>query len=168
MRSLLLAASVVVFGTCALAAEPNPLPNKFLTAQPGEWIIVGDIENPGETTRLSIIARGVEGGEDYVLLRREKFDADGNVVEKKDHRVKMKRYQERLDRINERAYRITREKIGFQDEEITVYTAEWESERIDGELKIWISPDIPVSGFFRLWSSDPDFPTYELIEYGRD
>ncbi|MDR1613289.1 MAG: hypothetical protein LBT97_10990 [Planctomycetota bacterium] len=168
MRSPLIAAGIAVLCAAGVAAEGNPLPNNLLTAQPGEWALVADVENPAEPIRISIVARGVEGGEDFVLLRREHLDAEGKVSETHDRRVKLSRYQERLDRLNQRASRVTREKMDFHDREITVYAVEWQSERTGSELKLWFSADIPVTGFVRMWSSNPEYPTHELTAYGRD
>jgi hypothetical protein len=169
MRKYMLAV-IVLFGLAGTvcAANFNLVPNALRYAKPGEWVLLQNVENPKDQVKVSIVSRECEGSEEVVVLKREEFGEDGTVADVKDRRIKMSRYQERLDKLDQRADRISREKMTIADREITVYVIEWEDTEKDREIKIWLSYDIPAGGFVRIWSSDPEFPTYELVEYGNE
>lgn len=163
-------AVIVLLGLAgaASAANFNLVPNALRYAKVGEWVLLQNVENPKDQVKVSIISRECEGSEGVVVIKREEYAEDGTVADVKERRIKMSRYQERLDKLDQRADRISREKMTIADREITVYVIEWEDTEKDREIKIWLSYDIPAGGFVRIWSSDPEFPTYELVEYGNE
>lgn len=152
----------------ASAAEYNLVPNRLASAKPGEWATLGNLSDPGELVKVSVVDKVCENGEWVVVVKREHIDAEGKVVDTKERRVRMSKYQDRLDKLDQRADRISRERMTINDRNITVYVVEWEDAENDREIKIWLSHDIPVGGFVRIWSSDPDFPTYEIVDYGTE
>ena len=166
-RTLILLAAVFCLASAGLAAEFNLVPNRLARTKAGEWVILANLSNPDEKVKISVTGVECEGAEQVVVIVRQNLDADDNAVgEGVERRVKMSGYQDRLDKLDQRAHRISREKTSFNDRDITVYVVEWEDEEEDREIKIWLSYDIPVGGFVRIWSSDPDFHTYELVDYG--
>ena len=165
-KTLVLLAAVFCLATAAMAAEFNLVPNRLSTAKVGEWVILANLSDPDEKVRISVIGRECEGSELVVVIKRENLDAEGNSLDATERRVTMSRYQERLDKLDQKAHRVSRERTSFNDRDITVYVVEWEDEEEDREIKIWLSYDIPVGGFVRIWSSDPDFHPYELVDYG--
>lgn len=169
MRKYMVAVIVLLgLATSASAANFNLVPNALRYAKVGEWVLLQNVENPKDQVKVSITSRECEGREEVVVIKREEFAEDGTAADVKERRIKMSRYQERLDKLDQRADRISREKMTIADREITIYVIEWEDTEKDREIKIWLSYDIPAGGFVRIWSSDPEFPTYELVEYGNE
>lgn len=167
-KAILLSMAFCCFAGAALAANFNLVPNRLAGAMPGEWVLLANVEETGDRVKVSVVGRECEGREKIIVVKREHMDADGNVTETKEHRVNLTRYQDRLDRLDERANRISREKMTIDERTITVYVVEWEDTENDREMKLWLSYDIPVGGVVRIWNSDPEFPTYELVEYGTE
>ncbi len=169
MRRYMLAVLFVLglAGTVS-AANFNLVPNALRYAKVGEWTLLQNVENPTDQVKISIVGRECENNEEVVILKREEYAEDGTIAETTERRIRMSRYQERLDKLDQRADRISREKMTIADKEITVWVIEWEDTEKDREIKIWLSYDIPAGGFVRIWSSDPEFPTYELVEYGTE
>ena len=166
-KTLMLLAAVFCLASASLAAEFNLVPNRLARAKAGEWVILANLSDPDEKVKISVVGVECEDAEQVVVIMRQNLDVDGNVVgEGTERRVKMSGYQERLDKLDQKAHRVSRERTSFNDRDITVYVVEWEVEEEDREIKIWLSYDIPVGGFVRIWSSDPDFHTYELVDYG--
>ena len=166
-RYMLAPISMLGFAGTVSAANFNLVPNALRYAKPGEWVLLQNVENPKDQVRVSVVSRECEGNEEVVVIKREEYAEDGTIAEVKDRRIKMSRYQERLDKLDQRADRISREKMTVGEKEITVYVIEWEDTEKDREIKIWLSYDIPAGGFVRIWSSDPECPTYDLVEYCR-
>lgn len=160
--------AVVGVAFTAQAAEYNLVPNRLSQAKAGEWVLLGNLSAPGERVKITVTDRACENGEWVVGLKREHIDEEDNVTEANDRRIKLSRYQKRIDDLDQRADRISREKMTIKDRNITVYVIEWEDVEKDREVKIWLSNDIPVGGFVRIWSSDPEFPTYEIIDFGNE
>lgn len=167
-KAVFMFSALLTLAFAASAAEFNLVPNRLAAANPGEWATLGNLSDPGELVKVSVVDKVCENGEWVLGIKREYIDAEGKVVETKDRRVRMSRYQERLDKLDQRANRISRERMTINGRDITVYVVEWEDEENDREIKIWLSHDIPVGGFVRIWSSDPDFPTYEIVDFGTE
>ncbi len=166
MRKAVFFAAALAFVSYAAAAEFNLVPNRLSVAKPGEWVILGDVADPTEKVKISVVAVTCENNEKVVVIKRETLDSEDKVLDSKERHVKLSWYLERLDRLDSRAKRISREKMLVKDRTITVYVIELEDEANDRETKLWLSNDIPVGGFVRLWSSDPERPTYELLDFG--
>lgn len=165
-KALMTFAAVFCLAAAALAAEYNLVPNRLSSAKAGEWVLLSNLSDPSEKVKISVVSRECEGNEPVVVVRRERLDAEGKAADTMERRVRLSRYQDRLDKLDQKADRISREKMTINDRLITVYVIEWEDQEKDREVKVWLSNDIPVGGFVRIWSSDPNFPTYELVDYG--
>jgi hypothetical protein len=152
--------------SAALAAEYNLVPNRLSQAKVGEWVVLGNVQEPGETVKTIVQAVECDDTGAVVVLRRETLDAEGKVTDSTERRVSLSRYQDRLDKLDQKADRISREKMLVKDSEITVYVVEWVDEESGREMKLWSSYAIPVGGFVKIWSSDPELATYEIVDFG--
>lgn len=169
MRTMLFAfiAAAAAAGA-AFPGEGRLLPYCLDDAKVGEWVVMKNISEPGETVRSAVVARGTGDDGETVTISREVTDADGGVADRKERTIRLSRYRERIAGLEEKAVRVTRERMDFKDRPITVFIVEVVDEETGREVKIWLSNDIPVSGVVRMWSSDPEFPTYELEDFGTD
>ena len=167
MRTVFLSFLVMLGLTAtSVAAEFNLVPNPLTKAKVGEWVLLSNLSVPGETVKITVVGRVCEENQQVIVLKREHIDAEGKVGETLERRVKLSSYQDRLDKLDQKADRISREKMLVKDRNITVYVIEWQDTEHDRDVKVWLSNDIPVGGFVRIWSSDPEFPTYEILDFG--
>ena len=155
-----------VLAAGASAAEGG-IPNRLNKAKVGEWVVLQDVsgEGRGERTRVSVI----KATDDAVTIRREFLDdAD---AESKEHEINFDRYNKRLSDLEAKAKQISRERLTIKDKEFMVQAVSWDGEDPEDaenrrEFKIWVSSDLPIGGIAKIWSSDPNFPASEVVDYG--
>jgi len=158
-------AAVMLCGL-TIAAE-GVIPRRLAEAKAGEWVLLRDVsgENAGETIKFTVVE--IKDGEDKVVsMRSERYGEDGTVIETKDFEFPLSKYLERTEKLEDKAKQIGRERLTVKDKEIAVTAVSWDDEEETREYKLWISEDIPVGGIVKTWSSDPDFPAAELIDFG--
>lgn len=170
---MMLSVAVLVVVSLSCAAADTALPRNLATAEVGEWTLMKDIagETRGETTRYSVVEVRGDGEDKVVVLRRERYGDDNTVVETRDLDIPVARYSQRLADLEGKAKQVSRENLTVKEEEVPVYAVTWDHVGEDGEsqeIKLWLSPSVPVGGLVKSWSSDPAFPAAELVDYGRD
>lgn len=172
MRMMLGVAVLFAISLSAAAAD-TVLPHNLATAKAGEWTLMKDIagETPGELARYSVAEVRGDGDDKVVVMRRERFGDDGEVAETRDFEINAARYAQRMAGLEDKAKQVSREKMKVKGRELSVFAVTWDHEGDDGEtseMKLWLSPDVPVGGLVKSWSSNPAFPAAELVDFGRE
>lgn len=157
-----LMALVLAAGVHAAEAGAPAIPNRAGLIKPGEWVLMRHITPGGaeETSKATVTA--VEGG--TVTLTHEVFGADGEVLESNERTMNAAEMGARVDAIAKSAGSVTAETLMVKDAEIPVVVVNWTGN--GQEFKAWISPDIPVTGLAKFWTSDANIPGAEIIDYG--
>lgn len=167
MRALMLSfLAGLLFAGAAVAVD---IPNRIASAKVGEWVLMEDVsgEESGEATKVTLTA---VDGEGFTVLR-ETIDADGAVVETKEDTVSFADYNKRMEGMAARAEEITEEFVFIGGKEypvvaVRVIAGEKDENGNDREFKVWISPDLPIGGVAKTWSSDVNFPSAEVVDFG--
>jgi hypothetical protein len=169
MRTFVLSFLTAALFAASAATAADTVPNRIAQAKAGEWVLMEDVsgEESGELTKVTLIAIDAES---FTVLR-EHIDAEGNVVESKEHVVKLADYNRRMDGMAARAKEITSEFVFIGEKEYPVTAVHIVSETKDEngaerEFKIWISEELPIGGVAKTWSSDVDFPSAEVVDFG--
>ena len=168
MRKTMLACIMILGVVGAANAADDAIPHRLARAKVGEWVLLRDVsgDRAGETTKFSVTEVKGSGDEAIVVLKKEEFDRDGKAADTKDIEIPIARYNTRIAGLEDKAKQISRERLMVKDKEITVVAVTWDDEENSRELKIWVSDEIPTGGIVKTWSSDPEFPAFELIDYG--
>lgn len=153
--------------TAAVAADTSKVPDRMDKIQPGEWIILQDTSGEStDTNKITVLARNG----DTLKLRREHYDSNGNLLETKDSDFDIAKYNKRADDIKSKALEVTEEFLMIDDQGHEVVGLLWEdNDKTTGQkhqYKVLVSPNIPITGVARYWSSNPDSPTADIIDYG--
>ncbi len=134
----------------------------------GEWALMEDVSGDAvERTKFTLLR--IDG--ESFTVKREHMDESGAVVETMEHTVSFADYNKRLEGMAARAKEVTREFVIVKDREIPVTAVHIVSDTKDGngddrEFKLWISDEIPLGGLAKTWSSDPAFPSAEVVDFG--
>lgn len=159
--------ALTLTAAAAVAVDAEDIPNRTSQIQPGEWIILQDTS--GETTdtnRITVLDR--QG--DMIKLRREHFDGEGKLVETTESELDLNRYRRRMENARDKAMEVTEEFITIGDKEHEVYGLLWEdADKRTGEkhqFKVLVSPELPISGVARFWTSNPEAFVADVIDYG--
>lgn len=159
--------TLCLIATAASAIDAASVPNRTPKIQPGEWILLQDTS--GETTDTNKITVLDRTG-DIVTLRREHFDENGALIDTSESTMDLAKYNQYAQGIKAKATDVTEEFIVIDDVGHDVYGLLWEGEsKNTGEkhqYKVLVSPDLPIAGVARFWTSDPDSPTADVIGYG--
>ncbi len=170
MRTFIMALMAAVLLAGAAAAADNVIPNRLAKAKAGEWVMLQDTAGPnaGEKEKFTVAEFKGTGDDMIIVLKRERYDAEGKVSETKDMEINLAKYAARLAELEDKAKQISRERLTLNNTEFTLWAVTWDRETESGthEFKIWLSDQIPVGGFFKSWSSDPTFPAAELVDFG--
>ncbi len=167
MRTALLALAAALLLSAAVAGEA--IPNRIAAAKAGEWVLMEDVSggDAPEQTRVTLLR--IDGAS--FTVKREHFGEDGAVVETKEHEISLADYNRRMEEMASRAQEITREFITINEKEypvtaVRILTEETDANGEPREFKVWLSPDLPIGGVAKTWSSDADFPSAEVIDFG--
>ena len=165
MRIAVLATILAMAAALGLAAD---IPNRLPMAETGEWLLLRVVsgEKAGELVRFSVCETRGDGDDRVVVMRMEKLDQDGSISESRDIESPVARHAERLAELEAKAKQISRERMTVKDREITVVAVTWDDDEGSREFKLWVSGELPIGGVVKSWSSDPDFPAAELVDYG--
>lgn len=167
-KTLLTLAAFAVLASVAAAAD-GAIPNRLGKAKVGEWAMLQNVagDDIGRKTKVSVI----EVKDGVVVIKRELFNADGTPDEVIQHEIPLERYNARLADLEGKAKQISRERLTVKDKEFSVVAVSWDGDAgEDGapapEFKIWVSADLPIGGIAKIWSSSPDFPAADVVDYG--
>jgi hypothetical protein len=134
-------------------------------------VITRDVSGEDVGGKIRIVVVKVEDG--AVTIRRERLDADGSVSESGEIEIKLPHSEKRLQDLQDKAKQISRERLIIKDREFAVTAISWDGDEGEvgtngavREFKVWVSEELPVGGIAKTWSSDPDFPAFEVIDYG--
>jgi hypothetical protein len=168
MRKMIL--TLFAFAMCFTAAAEDSFPNRMSQAKVGEWVLMEDVSGAdiGEKTKVTVtkVADGV------ITVKREHLDENGNIAETKEHDIPLANYNQRMDSIKSRATSVSKEFVVIKDKEYPVTAVEFvsiSSKTEDGgerEFKIWFTDELPIGGVAKIWCSDTDFPSAEVIDFG--
>lgn len=167
MRTMLL--TLFAIAVCTVAVAGESFPNRMDQAREGEWVLMREVSSADSDERVRMTVTKVADGK--ISVRREHLDADGKIFESKDYDLTLESYNQRMEGIKSRARSITNEFLVINDTEFDVVAVEFtgESKTADGEerdFKIWFSEKLPIGGIAKIWSSDPDFPSAEVVDFG--
>lgn len=167
MRKLALVLTLALSLAGAALAGESVVPFRLPDAKVGEWTLFLNTsgERTGEQARFSV--KEVKGGDDkVVVILYERFDASGQPIEERDIELNIADMKKHSQDLEDKAKQISRERLAIKDKEITVWAISWDDEENNREFKVWISGELPVGGLAKSWSSDPNIPAAELIDYG--
>ena len=171
MRRIVLSAVLAIVCSAAVAAD-SAVPNRLPQAKAGEWVLMVDItgENAGEKMKVSVVEVR-EGTPKVVVLRRDRIAADGTSTQEGVLELNLDRYAERMAGLEEKAKQVSRERLTIKDREFTVQAISWDGDTPDAdgkprEFKMWLTEELPIGGMAKFWSSDPEVPSIEVIDYG--
>lgn len=167
MRAFLYALFMLCVAGIAVSAE-GAIPNRMGLVKPGEWLLMQEVAGPNAGDRVKFEAVEVRGsGADAVVVIRGQRFSGGEETESREIEIPVARYGQRLAELEDKAKQISRERLVVKDAEITVFAVSWDDEAEEPhEFKIWVSRDVPLGGIVKSWSSDPEFPAAEIIDYG--
>ncbi len=151
------------------AAGADAVPNRIARAKAGEWVLMEDVSGGGEPERTKATLIRID--DESFTVRREHFDENGDIVETREHVLLLADYNRRMEEMASRAKEITEEFVIIGEKEYPVTAVRIAADEADGsgdarEFKIWISPDLPIGGVAKTWSSDAAFPSAEVIDFG--
>ncbi|MDR1521057.1 MAG: hypothetical protein LBU23_13090 [Planctomycetota bacterium] len=166
MRTSILA--ILLAAGLATAVRAGDIPNRLPEAKVGEWLLFQDVSGAraGEQTRFSVVDIQGEGDDKTLTMRMEKFGPDGTEEESRDIEIKLDRFASRMAALEDKAKQISRERLTVKDKEFQVVAIAWDDDDPEREIRLWISPELPIGGLVKSWSSDPEFPAAELVDYG--
>ncbi|MCC8165103.1 MAG: hypothetical protein LIQ31_02865 [Planctomycetes bacterium] len=168
VRLVVLSCLCLAVATAAVAVDGPEIPNRLPQAKAGEWVLMQGTSGDNMGVRNRVTVTAVTDG--VVSLKRERLGEDGTVEETNSFDLNLDRLASRNADLRERATAIDTETIFVNDKEFSVVAVSWKGDPAeDGnvrEFKIWISPDLPVGGLAKTWSSDHDFPSSEIVDYG--
>ncbi len=166
-KSILFLATLILSASAAVAADC--IPNRICLAKTGEWVLMTDVsgEESGEQTKVTLTAVGAES----FTVKREHIAADGTVAETIDTTITLADYNRRMNEMAARAKSVTDEFVVIGDTEYPVVAVHILSDKPDAngnprEFKVWISDKLPIGGIAKTWSSDPAFPSAEVVDFG--
>lgn len=167
MRGLLTALLLALASVGAVAAA-GELPNRMDKVKAGEWLLVKDVSGSraGELTKFTVAEVKGAGADKVVVMKIERFGPDEKVQETRDVEIPVARYAERMAGLEAKAKQIGKERLTIKGKEIPVATVTWDDDKEPREFKLWLSEDLPIGGLAKSWSSDPEFPAAELVDYG--
>lgn len=156
-----------VAAVSAAAVDTSSVPDRIESIRPGEWVILQDTSGESkDTNKITVMDR--KG--DVVSLRREHYDENGTLVEVKDSEMNLSKYAQYAKNIKGKAVEVTDEFILIDDQGHEVVGMLWEDQdKNTGEkhqYKVLVSPNLPISGVARFWTSNPNAPTADVIAYG--
>lgn len=166
-RILVLLVAFGLVAASAVAVDASSVPSRLDKIQPGEWIILQDTSGDStDTNKITVTARNGN----IVKLRREHYDADGKLVETTEHDFDIAKYAARSADVKSKALEITEEFMMIDEEGHDVFGILWEdNDKKTGEkhqYKVLVSPNLPLAGIARFWTSNPNTPTADVIGYG--
>ncbi|MCL2000870.1 MAG: hypothetical protein FWG74_05505 [Planctomycetes bacterium] len=166
MRGIMTVFALTMLTVGAVAADGS-LPNRLDQVKAGEWLLLKDVSGAriGELTKFSVSEVKGEGADKVVVMTIDRYH-DEKIEETRDIEIPVSRYAERMAGLEARAKQIGRERLTIKDREIVVVTVTWDDDREPREIKLWLSDELPIGGLAKSWSSDPDFPAAELVDYG--
>lgn len=147
----------------ALSAAAGDIPSRLGRAKAGEWVEMRNTagDNAGEKVRISVAEVKGEGDDAVVVLKMEPSEGESRTIE-----LPIARHKARMADLEEKAKQVSRERLTVKGKEISVYAVVWDDEENNREFKLWLSEDIPVGGIVKSWSSDPDVPAGEVVDFG--
>ncbi|MCD7896824.1 MAG: hypothetical protein LUG50_09150 [Planctomycetaceae bacterium] len=169
LRLVVLSCLCLAVATTAAAVDGPEIPNRLPQAKAGEWVLMQGTSGDNMGVRNRVTVTAVKDG--VVSLKRERLAPDGTVEETNAFDLNLERMASRNADLREHATAINTETIFVKDKEFSVVAVSWKGDPAeDGsgerEFKIWLSPDLPVGGLAKTWSSDHDFPSSEIVDYG--
>ncbi|MDR1535849.1 MAG: hypothetical protein LBU64_12275 [Planctomycetota bacterium] len=162
LLALLLAAA----GAGGRAGE---IPNRLAKARIGEWALFQDVsagEHSGDLTRFSVVDIRDGGEARTLVVRMEKLGPEGTAEESRDLEMILDEADRRTEELAARAKQVVSGQLLVGEREFPVVEVAWDDEDDSREIKIWLSEELPIGGLAKTWSSDPEFPAFELIDYG--
>lgn len=168
MRRLALSLIICLSVAGTALSTDSVVPFRLPHAKVGEWALFLDTSGskPGEQFRFSVSEVKGSGADSVVVILYERFDPAGELTDEREIELNLAEMEKRSQELEDKAKQISRERMTIKDQEMTVWAISWDDEDNDREFKIWISEDLPVGGLAKSWSSDPEIPAAELIDYG--
>lgn len=165
-------AALIVFcitAVTAAAVDVSSIPNRTRQIQPGEWILLQDTSGEStDTNKITVLDRNG----DIIKLRREHYDDNGVLINSTESEMDLAKYDQRANDIKAKAIGVTEEFMMIGDTGHEVYGLLWENaDKNTGEkhqYKVLVSPDLPIAGVARFWTSNPNSPTADVIGFGFD
>lgn len=168
MRRIFAFAMACVFAVSltAAAVDTSAVPSRAADIRPGEWIILQDTSgHSSDTNKITVLERNG----DVLKLRREHYDSDGNLLETSTNDMDLSKYAQRAADVKSKALDVTEEFMMIDDQGHEMVGLLWEDTDKSGEkhqYKVLVSPNIPITGVARYWSSNPESPVGDVIGYG--
>lgn len=141
------------------------MPDRLPKAKAGEWVVMQDVSGSGSGGKATITVAEVRGsGTDAVVVL--KIDRDGG--ESRTIEIPMSGHDARRAELLDKAKQISQERMTVKGREFPVTAISWDDTKDDThrEFKLWLSDEIPVMGMVKSWSSDPDVPAGEVVDFG--